>query len=383
MIHQLRFVIIIFLYALLFITTIFAEYTMDPVKVSASAESIQRFLHYDTPLNPDNVLNAEEGYNGSCRYTLALDLSGESASFFLADYGSFRADDNPDGYNCLAELFTSLRKGSLFLDLGKKRINASPSYFISPINFVLDDYRGYELRFSEGRIMINLEYFSSIGFIGLSFLPEVDVPSRIERYLCSSQSRQCFARYEISCDAGTFGFAASFDDRWRLGGTYSRTIGQYTEFHTECVWGEKDKMQDVIGVIVHLSKASIIAEYYYNQSGYSFSEWEDKIDEYKSAYDVYQKMISYRDLVRNQGRNGRHYLMFRLSNPTTDNWEASITTLMNLQDLGAFVVPKIAYSGWENVTVSMNVAFPVGPTWTEFALYGQAWTAELSMELWL
>ncbi len=367
-----------------------AEVPFGDGTVSASMESIQRFVSYRTPLNPDNVFGADEGYLGSFRYAAGYEVRGERFSFSLHDYGTFAADDNPDGRNRVAELFGTVCLGEVFFDAGKKRINQSPAYFMSPINFVLDDYREYDLAFSEGRVMLNLEWFSGIGFIGLSYLPRLDFPGNVERYVSSSQKQQALARYEISGSAGSIGLAVSRDDRWRFGVQGSRTFGQYTEAHGELVWDEDEKLKSVAGVTANFSRVSIIAEYCYNQAGLSTDEWEDEQDRYRAAADadplagisLYTLGMAYSRLTGNSGYNGRHYAMVRVSNAATGDWDLSCTACMNLQDAGTVLVPAVAYSGWHNLIMTARVRRCLGSQWSEYMLYGEVWSGELSVELW-
>lgn len=368
-----------------------AEVPLGAGTVSASMESIQRFVSYRTPLNPDNVFGADEGYLGSFRYTAGYETRGERLSFFLYDYGQFAADDNPDGRNRIGELFGTIRLGEVFIDAGKKRINQSPSYFMSPVNFVLDDYREYDLTFSEGRAMVNIEWFSGIGFIGLSYLPRLDFPENVERYVSSSQKQQALARYELSGSVGNIGLAVSRDDRWRFGVQGSRTFGRYTEFHGELVWDEKEKMKALTGVTANVQHVSVIAEYYFNQAGLSAREWKDEQDRCREAANVEPLTgmalrnlgMAYGQFTGNTGYNGRHYAMLRISNAATGDWDLSCTACMNLQDAGTVLMPEVSYSGWHNLVMTARVRRCLGPKWSEYLLYGEVWSCELSAELWL
>lgn len=370
---------------------VYGELAVGPGTVSASIESVQRFVSYRTPLNPDAVFGSDEGYLGSFRYTAGYDVSGDRFSFTLNDYGTFDADENPDGRNCLGELFGTVRLGEVFLDAGKKRINQSPSYYESPINFALDDYREYDLTYSEGRVMVNLEWFSPAGFFGVSYLPRLAFPAEVERYVTSSQDRQALARYEVSGEAGSLGLVVSRDDRWRAGVHGSRTFGQYTEAHVELVWDEDERMKQVTGVTVNLPWISVIAEYFYNQAGLSAREWDDERDRYRQLTEMeplqgmalYNLGRAYGTFTGNQGYNGRHYALLRVSNPADGDWDLSFTTTMNLQDFGFIILPELAYSGWHNLVMTLRFMRCFGPHWSEYMLYGELWSGELSVELWL
>ncbi|MBN2510159.1 MAG: hypothetical protein JXB03_07780 [Spirochaetales bacterium] len=389
--NRVRLATALFVFLQAVILPLYAEMPVGRGTVSASMESIQRYISYSTPLNPGNIFGADEGYLSSFRYTFGYQTGGEHFSFTLNDYGSFSTDDISDGRNCLGELFGTIRLNEVFIDAGKKRINQSPSYFLSPINFVLDDYSEYELRYSEGRVMLNLEWFSPLGFIGFSYLPRLKVSGDIERYVTSPQEQQVLARYEVSGTAGTLGLAVSLDERWRVGAHVSRSLGQYAEAHVEMVWDEDEKMKNVSGITVNLPQVTIITEYYYNQAGCSRSEWKREQDRFQQLVNteplegmaLYGLGTAFEGFVVNRGNTGRHYTMLRVSNPTADNWELSLAATMNLQDSGMLIMPAIGYSGWHNLVMAARFLRCVGTVWSEYALYGHEWSCELSLELWI
>ncbi|HHU36269.1 MAG TPA: hypothetical protein GXZ47_03475, partial [Treponema sp.] len=201
----------------LLISGAFSEVPLGKGSLSASFYSKQRLVETDSKLNPNNVFCVENGFYGTEAFTLGYAITGERVSLRFNDFGSIKANNNPDGSNCIGELYGSLRLGEVFLDIGKKRINQSLSYFKSPINFVLDNYEQYELNFSEGRIMANLDFFTNYGFIGVSYIPKIDFNSSIKRYASSSQVQQGLLRYDVTLGSFTMGFAVSKDDFWRIG----------------------------------------------------------------------------------------------------------------------------------------------------------------------
>ena len=391
---------------------IFSEVRIGEETLSASIFSNQKFAVIDSPMNPENVFKLEDGYYGNEKFCVGYAFQGEAFSVRFNDFGSIQADDNPDGLNCIGELYGSLKVGWAFLDIGKKRINQSLSYFKSPINFVLDGYDQYELRFSEGRIMANLDAFTDYGFIGLSYIPKIDFNDDVERYASSSQNQQALLRYETTIFDSTMGIAVSKDDTWRLGTHFSRAFGGYTEMHFEGVFNEKKEryelsIQDglescermskenccegLIGITGNLPLLTGIVEYYYNQAGYSKSEWKSRIAEYRAletaadndaAY-LYNLGMAYRSLTLNRSFNGRHYLMIRLSNPTTDDYQVAVNTIINLQDFSGMVMPSLSYSGWDNITVEAQFSKSFGRRFSEYSLYGESWNCGLSVEIWL
>jgi hypothetical protein len=208
------------------------------------------------------------------------------------------------------------------------------------------------------------------------------------------------------------GIAVSKDDQWRLGTHFSRAFGGYTEMHFEGVFNEKkeryelsiqdgiasyerivkkSRCEGLIGITENLPMLTGIVEYYYNQAGYSKGEWESRIADYRAlenaadsdTFYYYNLGMAYRTLTLNRSFNGRHYLMIRLSNPTTDNYQVAVNTIINLQDYSGMVMPSISYSGWDNITVEAQFSKSFGRRFSEYSLYGESWNCGLSVEIWL
>lgn len=393
----------------------FGEIALAGGKLSASVESEHAYVSRESRLNPGNVFDIDEGYLDRERFTLGYAFAGERFSLTFGDYGSFSINSDADPENRLGELFGTVKIGTLFLDVGKKRICQSLSYFKSPINFVLDDYSEYELRYSNGRAMISLEYFTDIGFFGFSYIPEIDFSGNLERYVSPPQERQFLARYDASAGDWSIGLALSLDDRWRVGAQISRPLGQYAEAHAELVFdGRKERiklvesdnpyapdsvrtqnvpncLEGVLGLAVHLTHLSVIAEYYGTQAGYTASEWDSVTDRYaeiartdiSNPLRLYNLGAALGAHTGNEGLNGRHYLMLRASNPTTDDYELSLTAMANLQDFGMILMPAVGYSGIDNITVKAGFMKRLGGRYTEYALYGEDWQCAMTLELWI
>lgn len=393
----------------------FGEIPLGGGRLSASVESGHDFVSTDSPLNPGNAFDVDEGYIDEARFTLGYALPGERLSFAFNDYGTLSLADGPDGMNRVGELFVTAKAGTAFLDVGKKRICQSMSYFRAPINFVLDGYSGYELRYSDGRAMINMEWFTDLGVFGLSYMPRIDSGGDLARYVSPSQDRQFLARYDATAGEYALGVAVSRDERWRIGAQASRSLGSHAEIHAELVFDERKErvelgnpvdagypppivsrdirnaFEGVLGVAVNLSRVSVIAEYYGNQAGYGASRWDAVTDRYadlaranmSNPMNLYAAGLAMAAHCGNEGLNGRHYLMMRVSNPSTDDHEISIAALANLQDFGIIVMPTLGYSGLDNLTLKAYFTGYLGGRYTEYSLYGEDWSCGISVELWI
>ena len=135
-----------------------------------------------------------------------------------------------------------------------------------------------------------------------------------------------------------------------------------------------------------------ILEYYYNQAGYRYDEWEDVTgtfhdirdsDQTSSMY-LYNLGTAFQSMSLNQSFGyGRHYAMIRLSNPSTEKLQYAVNTLVNLQDWSGVVSPSIRYEGWEHIAAEASFSACFGSQYSEFMLYDDSWTCSLTMELWL
>jgi len=374
----------------------YPEITMGKTTIDGSVYSKQKYGETGSALNPDNIFQLPEGYAGTVEYVAGYQYTTDRLSFKLDDFGKFSTKKNPDLQNCIGEAIVSASVPFSYLDIGKKRINQSVSFFRSPINFALD--AGYDARFSEGRWMTNLDIFSPVGFFGLSFMPKIDCDSDAEKYASSSQSTQYLLRYGETVLNFDVGVAISKKDTWKAGATLSTTIGNYVELHGEYVLNElknetKNSWEAVTGITVNLKNASGILEYYFNQSGYDGKTWNDLLRSWKEKRQNYDQNGSNPLSLFQLGgafssfserpvfEHCQHYLMLHLSNPETDNYQLAVNTIFSPEDLSGIFLPSFKYEGWKNISLEGNISIPFGKEYGEFTLTGETWSCGLDMEL--
>jgi hypothetical protein len=153
----------------------------------------------------------------------------------------------------------------------------------------------------------------------------------------------------------------------------------------------RNRIESLLGVTFNVTAASGIVEYYYNQAGCNRDEWHEITESYRgyvvsdraNPLYLYNLGLLYKTLIQNQNFNGRHYLMMRISNPSTDNYEVAMNSVINLQDGSVMMMPSVGYSGWNNISVKGSFAKMFGSTYSEFGLYGENWSCGLSVELFL
>jgi hypothetical protein len=364
--------------------------------MDASVLLKQKYCEKGSALNPENIFQMSEGYSGDIEYAAGYQFRTPFLSLRLGDFGKLDAKGNSELHNSISEAIVTAALPSGYIDLGKKRINQSVSYFRSPINFALDS--GYDTRFSEGKWMANLDIFSPVGFIGVSWMPKANFGTDAVKYLSSSQEAQWLLRYSATILNVDTGLAASKKETWKYGASLSTTVGDSLELHGEYVLNEskndtKNTWEALSGATVNLKYMSVIFEYYFNQSGYDRDAWKDLLRSWKDkrqAYDMnaanpfalYQfgsAFSSFND--RPVFEHCRHYLMLHLSNPGTDNYQIAMNTIFNPEDLSGILLPSVKYEGWKHLSLEGKISIPFGEEYGEFKLTGETWSCGIDLEL--
>lgn len=376
----------------------FTEIAIADGTFYASVFSKQKFADYGSPLNPEFIFYESEPYTGSEEYTFGYRLEKEKFALTMNDFGSILAQKNAELKNSVSELVVSVPLPFGFIDLGKKRICQSSSYFKSPINFIVETQR--DMRFSEGRWMVNLDLFTGIGFFGFSYLPDIRFSKTARDYFSDSQREQYLFRYAKSAFGIDTTFALARDNVWKAGAQAVSTIGEYVELHGEYAFHERkgnteNCSEGLAGMTLNLKSMTGIFEYYYNQDGYDPKEWNAFLSSSKEARAFYDRNPDNPLALNSLGNafqalnergafeNSQQYIMLRISNPTTDTYQAVLQTVCSLQDFSGIAVPSLSYEGWDNITLSGSVSIPFGKKYSEFKLYGEYWNCSLDLELWL
>lgn len=256
------------------------------------------------------------------------------------------------------------------------------------------------MRFSEGRWMANLDLFTGIGFFGFSYLPDVQFSKKTKDYFSDSQKEQYLFRYAKSVFGIDTAIAVARDNAWKAGVQAVTTIGEYVELHGEYAFHEKkgnteNCSEALEGMTVNLKSITGILEYYYNQDGYDPKEWDAFLSSSEDAWEFYDSnpdnplalnsLGSAFQTMTDRATFGisRQYIMMRLSNPTTDNYQLAVHTVCRVQDFSGIVVPSLSYEGWNNISLSGSFKIPFGKKFSEFKLCGEYWSCSLDLELWL
>lgn len=139
------------------------------------------------------------------------------------------------------------------------------------------------------------------------------------------------------------------------------------------------------------NKTNLIIEYFFNQDGYSKSEWDEFIGLVKDACSKFKNppdgfsegifkenlrlansLMTYRSLRKN-------YLFFRLSNPEVFCfYDSQVAILLNVDDNSCVVMPSVDYNGFKNMVLRLGINWFKGDSQSEFGLVPQ--TTELQLE---
>jgi len=379
-------------------TSVAAEISFGKLNIDASLASRQALYELDSALNPSNILELESGYLGNVAYSIGLDFSEAWLRLKLQDFGLASADLDPEIRNRVAECLLGLESGPFFLDLGKRKIAQSRCFFMTPIDFAIAEDQAlfrddrYDLRFAEGKWMASMELFTTLGFFGAAYIPRIEFEGDAAKYFSSPQEERLLFRFSRYLGAAEIGLAFSYSNAVEAGAQTSFAIGDRAELHAEAVYREAAREDEPalelgIGATINLPALSAIVEYYYDGAGLGRDAWDERIEGCRAAaaLGAPDSLGAALMSLRPDGRDlcCRHYAMLRLSNPSTETLSASLTTIVNLQDLSGRLMPCLSCDGWDSLRAKLSFAYPFGGDFGEFRLLGEAWKIALEIELWL
>lgn len=131
-------------------------------------------------------------------------------------------------------------------------------------------------------------------------------------------------------------------------------------------------------------RTNLIIEYFFNEDGYSKSEWDEFIAMVKDAGSKFKSpptgfsegifkenlriansLMTFRSLRKN-------YLFFRLSNPELFNYyDSQLSVLLNVDDGSCVIMPSVDYKKFENLVLRFGVNWFGGDSQSEFGLVPQ------------
>ncbi len=407
-----------------------------PFQASASITEFQgvfvnQTTHYqlkgDALLNPDSKLvtlpelenKLYSDSSISLTYKEWLKLSVKSRLAWTIDDeegGSFR--------NFVDDAYLDIKTGDTsFLTIGKENLQDGVGLSYNPTNFLAEgkdvDYSQREEERKKNREGNYLLRFESIGEkLTLSFLVAPKIGN-----LQQEHPRQQLRLYSLmgNTDVALSYFRA---EQERLGLNISGVAGNNIELHTEIgltkggerefsrkkreigplnsgiyeyeAYNPLDEEEIFVQAIMgghytFANKTNFIVEYFFNQDGYSKSEWDEFIELVKDAASKFKNpptgfdkgifkenlrlansLMTFRSLCKN-------YLFLRLSNPEVFNCcDSQLSILLNIDDSSCVVMPSVDYKGFKNLVLRFGINWFSGDFQSEFGLVPQA--TELQLE---
>lgn len=404
-----------------------------PFQVNASIESrgvfvINQTTHYhlksDTLLNPESKLVTLPELEKKFYYDSSINLTyKEWLKLMIKTRPTLTIIDDGKGSfeNFIDDAFVDIKvRDTNFLTIGKENLHEGVGLSYNPTNFLVEekdvDYSQREEERKKNREGNYLLRFESIGEkLTFSFLVAPKIGN-----LQNEPMRQQLKLYSLvgDTDVALSYFHAKQE---KLGLNLSGVAGNNIEFHTEIALSkgsdrgflrkkreldpgiyeyETYDLQDKEKIFVRAimgghytwtNKTNLIIEYFFNQDGYSQSEWDAFIDLVKDAISKFKNppvgfdagifkenlrlansMMTYRSLRRN-------YLFFRLSNPEVfDSYDSQIAVLLNVDDRSCVIMPSVDYKGIKDIAIRVGINWFKGDSQSEFGLVPQ--TTELQME---
>lgn len=295
------------------------------------------------------------------------------------------------------------------LAAGKRALRWGKGYAFNPVGFIERPKDATDPELSrEGFVMATAEYVKS--FTGalqtVSFTPVVlPVSDDINDDFGAQEDANLAARLYLLYRDTDIDILARYGDSRpdAVGFDFARNLMTNFEIHGEVAWFEdRDRpVLDTSNTLVvretedfdwllglrYLTEAETtwIVEYYHNGAGYTEDEMQRFYDLARSG--VTNPALRPRAQAARQTGYGvaqptQDYLYIRASQKEPFDalyWSAGATTIMNLHDGSASLLPEVVYTGINNVEVRSRIGFLIGGRDTDFGERPNQWRVELRM----
>ena len=314
------------------------------------------------------------------------------------------------------EAFLSLQPSVNFTaEVGKKTLKWGTGYAWNPVGFVQRPKQPNDPDLArEGFVLAAGEYVQS--FSGMlktvSFTPLLlpvyddvnDDFGRADHVNMAARLYLLFLDTDID-----FLFLAGGSQSNRFGVDFSRNINTNFEIHGEFAWlpdyekqilGEDDtlvtdtssRIQGLMGMrYLTENETTLIAEFYYNGTGYSKEQMEDFYSLAEKGLDIYEQSGSSSLIQKTLGmsRQGyvtyapmREYFYLKISNKEPFDilyFSPSITAIVNLEDKSFTCTPELLYTGFENFEIRLRASLYSGISMSEYGEKSVAQKLELRL----
>lgn len=287
----------------------------------------------------------------------------------------------------------------LTVEAGKKALRWGKGYAWNPVAFAERPKDPDEPDLSrEGYVMATADIIRSFsGDLQTLALTPVYLPVRDDinsQYGSTDHDNLAMKLYMLYRDTDIDLLYLSEGSRsYRYGFDIARNIETNFEVHAEWAWiSEVDRpivsstgairretisaQQWLLGLrYLTANETTLIAEYYYNQAGYSADQLHDFYSAVAQAdstnntalLDQLAAIAPQSYLKRNPGRR---YLYLRLSNKEPFDWlyvTPAVTLIRNLDDHSYSIAPELTYTGLTNLELRFKASWLQGDVLTEFA----------------
>ncbi len=396
----------------------------ENVRLEFRGEFINQTTYYqlkdDTLLNPDSKLTSFPKWENKLYNDSSINLTyKEWLKLRIKSRPVWTISDEDGGSlkNYVDDAYLDIKIGETsFLTFGKENLQEGVGLSFNPTDFLSEgkdvDYSQREEERKQDREGDYLVRFETIGEkITFSCLVAPKIGN-----LQEEDSRQLLRLYFLIGDADV-ALSYFYGEYPKLGVNLSGIIGNNIELHTEIAlskgsereflkkkkevgppnsgvyeyeaYNPPDKKDIFVRSIIgghytSANKTNLIVEYFFNEDGYSNSEWDEFIEMVKDANAKFKNppvgfsegifkenlriansLMTFRFLRKN-------YLFFRLSNPELfDYYDSQLSLLFNADDGSWVIMPSVDYKKFQDLIIRFGLNWFGGDSQSEFGLVPQ------------
>lgn len=387
-------------------------------------------LKGDTLLNPDSMLVTLPEWENKLYNDSSINLTyKEWLKLMLKIRPTWTIIDEKGGSfrNFVDDAYVDIKiRDTNFLTIGKENLQEGVGLSYNPTNFLTEgkdvDYSQREEERKnnrEGNYLLRFESIREKVAFSLLVAPKIG-------NLQKEPLRQQVRLYSLLGDTDV-ALTYFHAEQERLGFNLSSVAGNNIELHTEIgltkgskreflrkkrelcppnsgisgiyeyeVYNPPDEKKSFVRAIIGghytwTNKTNLIIEYFFNQDGYSQSEWDEFIEMVKDAsskiknpsigFDagIFKENLRLANSLMTYRSLRKDYLFFRLSNPEVfDCYDSQLSVLLNVDDKSCVIMPLVDYKGFKDLSLRFGINWFTGNSQSEFGLVPQ--TTELQLK---
>ncbi|MFW6364958.1 MAG: hypothetical protein ACOC2H_00630 [Spirochaetota bacterium] len=414
--HTIYRMLLLVLFGLLASDLYSMEYDISGTVAGTAEKNYQK----KSSLNPGNVIDRGYPLSGtaSADVTIGVKLNDAASTTFsdtaYVRHNSYRTNPgNEDEWeydNTVRQLYGTAAVGSrLFIDAGRKVERSGVSFYRNPSDFFVSaGETNLVLSKSEqdkslvGTTLLKAQFFATSRLVlGAVYAPEIEV--------LDNDLHQIQGRVSYQLDWSDVDVICYYGDGVKLGSNLSANIGDAAGAHVEFGISDEKKRyrlaetkippgapqegryyapyrqtmdhpwEMIVGGHYTFSDASnLYAEYYYNHSGYTQSEWDDLMDIADTCNDIsfFFNEVSMKYLNRTLQKSGgltsvrRHYLFLRYAKDDIffNDFNIASVVVAGLENPGGLVTISPEYEFTDNAAGRADMTVFGGTSKSEYEL---------------